>query len=83
MKITKRNWEKTKHLYKDSVRKEALQAILAERFIIVKVDLFCLNVTSNQLLQNMSFVPICPIIIVVIVVVVSENISFFFGLGNG
>ena len=80
MKIAKRNGGKN-----TVTRKEALQAILAERFIIVKVDLFCLNVTSNQLLQNMphlSNAAICPIIIVVIVVVVSENISFF-GLGNG
>ena len=56
-------------------RKDALRAVLAERFTIVKVDLFCPNVTSNQLLQNLPHFSY--------VLVVSENISFFFGLGSG
>ena len=76
MKITKETGEKPKHLYKDSVtRKDALQAIFAQRFTIAKVDLFCLNVTSNQHLQNLPHLSN--------VVVVSENISVFFGLISG
>ena len=54
----KKNQEKTKHLYMDSVsRKDALNEIFAEHFTVVKVNLFSFNVNSNQLAQNFPHLP--------------------------
>ena len=53
LKLTKKNQEKMNHLYMDSVsRKDALLAIFAEQFKMVKVHMFYFNVSSDQLPQN-------------------------------
>ena len=52
--IMKKPGKKKKHFQMDSVtRKGALRAIFAKRFTIVKVDLFYLNVTRDQLPKNL------------------------------
>ena len=48
LKNTKKKHEKTEHLYMDSVsRKDALLAIFAEHFTVVKVNFFSFNVNSK------------------------------------